>query len=135
MSRDIPGINIQWPWSQLLLVGKKTIETRSYSLPEKFRDVELAVIETPGPRGKKEAGILESRIIGTIVFSRSFRYSTKNEWMKDQDKHLVLPSDPQFAFLSGKEKWGWVVKEVTLFERPKPRPSKTGIIFSKSCRI
>ena len=76
----IPGVNIQWPWSELLLTGKKSVETRSYPLPEKYLGQWLAVIETPGPHGKREAGIDKARITGKIMFSESFQYPTLSEW-------------------------------------------------------
>ena len=51
----------------MLLSGEKTVETRGYPLPEKYVGCELAIIETPGPRGRREAGIEKARIVGTIV--------------------------------------------------------------------
>jgi hypothetical protein len=132
--RELPGINIQWPWSELLLSGKKTIETRSYPIPEKFKNVEMAIIETPGPNGKKN-GIMEARIVGTITFSNSTEYKTKVQWLKDQDKHLVTPDDKQFSFRSDKAKWGWIVKDIRRFDLPKSPPKKRGIVFAKSCKI
>lgn len=134
-SRTIQGLNIQWPWSELLLSGKKRVETRSYALPEKLKGVELAVIETAGPRGKKEAGIHKARIIGTIVFESSFRYKNKKEWLADRGRHLVSQDDSLYGFKSEKQKWGWVVKSFTKLDKPAPAPSKRGIIFAKSCLV
>ena len=65
------GINIQTPWSELLINGDKSVETRSYPLPEKYMGEELALIETPGRYGRFKA-----RIIGTITFSHSFKLLT-----------------------------------------------------------
>ena len=62
--KTIPGVNIRWPWSKLLLEGTKTVETRSYPLPTGFVGKEIAVIETPGPNGKKN-GIPKSAYYGT----------------------------------------------------------------------
>jgi hypothetical protein len=135
MKKIIPGINIQWPWSQLLLTGKKTIETRSYPLPEKYKNVELAVIETPGLNGRRESGILKARIIGTITFSGSIRYSTKAEWLRDQDQHLVPRDSNLFRFSSEKDKWGWVVKEYKSFRHHKQPSLKRGIVFARECHI
>ncbi len=131
----IPGINIQWPWSEHLVNRKKTIETRSYALPERFRGVELAIIETPGPKGKQSAGITKARIIGTIVFGDSHEYLTLADWMSEQDKHLVDPSDSQYAFTGQKPKWGWQVSRVRKFSKPISAPAKRGIIFAKRCKV
>jgi hypothetical protein len=131
----LPGINIQWPWSQLLLSGKKIVETRSYALPKKYEGQALALIETPGPFGLKQAGITEARIIGIITFSESFRYLTKKAWAADQNRHLVKMDDPSFAYDSSKPKWGWVVSTVVPFEKPVAAPVKKGIVFSSNCRV
>jgi hypothetical protein len=130
----LDGINIQYPWSQKLLNGEKTIETRSYPLPEKYRNVPLAIIETPGPFGKHQ-GIAKARIIGTIVFSNCFKYESFEAWQNDQERHLVSTNDKNYAFNCTKEKWGWEVESVrpaSVFSQP---PSTRGIIYAKSCRV
>lgn len=135
MTQILPGINIQWPWSSLLVSGEKTVETRSYPLPTKYIGKQLAIIETPGPHGKRDAGIDSARIIGVIVFSGSKKYSSKATWKKDHSKHLVAEDDPLFAFDSKKEKWGWVVESVRKLDHPLPAPEKRGIVFATCCHI
>jgi len=135
MKKVIPGLNVQWPWSEMIVSGEKTVETRSYSLPEKYRGVELAVIETPGPRGKQEANIEKARIIGVVIFSDCIQYKTKTQWYGDQQKHCVPESDSQYGFNPDKEKWGWVVKSVKRLSAPKPPPTKRGIVFALKCEI
>lgn len=134
--KTIPGINIQWPWSELLLSGKKTIETRTYPLPKKYIGVELAVIETPGPRGKKEAGIDRARVVGTITFGEPFRYATEQQWRQDRERHLVEPSDGQFSW-DKREKlvWGWTVLKYRRLKQPANAPNKRGIVFATKCRL
>ena len=133
--RNLPGINIQWPWSQLLISGEKTVETRKYPLPDRLKNVELALIETPGPRGKKEAQIHSSRIIGTISFSHSFQYQTEKDWEKDKERHCVSPNDPLYSFRSDQQKWGWEVAQVTWFSHPVDAPEKKGHIYAKKCQV
>ncbi|KYG67621.1 hypothetical protein AZI85_17225 [Bdellovibrio bacteriovorus] len=133
--RVIQGINIQWPWSELLVSGKKTVETRSYPLPARLIDTELAIIETPGPNGKRAAGITKARIIGTITFTRSYKYKTKTHWRSEYEKHLVSPDDSLFGYRQEKEKYGWVVGMVEKLDNPAPAPSKRGIIFAKACKV
>lgn len=133
--RIIPGINIQWPWSQMLLSGAKTIETRTYKIPQKYIGVELALIETPGALGKKKAGILKARIIGTITFGCCVQYETKHAWIADVSKHLVNLDDAKFGFDDRKEKWGWCVVDFKKFTKIIPVPKKRGIIFAKECEV
>lgn len=133
-SRGIPGINIQWPWSQLIIEGKKTVETRTYPLPDNKNDIPIALIETPGPRGKKEAGIHKARIIGVIQFMGCKRYESATAWKKDFPKHRVPLNDPQYFFDSKKEKWGWDVKVLKVYSKAKPAPEKRGIVWATTIR-
>lgn len=130
----LPGINIQWPWSQMLLSGSKTIETRSYPLPRKYQGKPLALIETPGPSGRRQAGITEARIIAIVIFGESFRYQTEKAWAAD-DRHLVKSDDPIFGFDLSKPKWGWPVSKIFPLKAPVAAPLKKGIVFSNNCRI
>lgn len=118
------GLNIQTPWSNLLINGNKTVETRSYSLPKKYENVELALIETPGKGGR-----FKSRIIGTITFSHSFTYETKDDWVNDYSRHRVEQDDKLYAW-NGKPKYGWVVSRINKFDQPKTILSRKGIIFT-----
>lgn len=134
MKRVIPGINIQWPITRLILEGKKVIETRKYPLPEKYKNVELAIIETPGPQGRK-AGMQKAQIVGTIIFEDSFEYKSKAEFDRDIKRHFVEPDHPQFKFQKGVKKFGWIIKSVKVLKSPKPGPRKKGIVFASQCEI
>lgn len=129
----LPGINIQWPWSELIISGEKTIETRSYPIPTKHIGKTLAVIQTPGPRGKKEAGIKASTIIGTVVFSKCYRYASKDHWKRESNLHKVDVNDPSFKFKNGKVKWAWVIQAFQKFDKSLPAPKKRGIVFASKC--
>ena len=100
------GINIQYPWSELLINLDKCVETRTYPLPEKYEGEELALIETPGKIGKFKA-----RIIGTITFSHSFKYENMQEWISDYNRHRV-EQDSLFGWNEDKDKYGWVVSQI-----------------------
>jgi hypothetical protein len=133
-TKKIPGLNIQYPWSRLLLSGEKSIETRSYPIPGKFIGVEIAVIETPGRSGKKN-GVAKAQIVGTITFVGSKRYESKQSWLKDHKKHLVDEKDPQYGFDPNRPKHGWVVGKVRTLRRPVAPPLKRGIVFARDCVI
>lgn len=124
------GINIQQPWADMLVNGDKTVETRSYHIPEKYIGETLAVIETPGKKGK-----FKSRIIGTITFSHSFKYNDKNEWISDYNRHKVNEDNKNYGWNDSKNKYGWVVSNVTKLENPVDPPKKRGIIFVNGCKL
>lgn len=124
------GLNIQAPWSSLLINGLKTVETRSYHLPLKYVGVPLALIETPGKSGK-----FKSRIIGLIYFGESFKYQDKHEWMNDYNRHLIENNHMDYGWSDSKPKYGWVVTNIEKFDKPVDPPRKRGIIFTRNCSI
>jgi len=125
----VTGLNIRSPWSTLLINGQKTVETRSYRLPQRLEGVELAVIETPGKSAK-----FKSRIIGTITFSHCFQYQNKGHWAFDYERHCVHITN-EYGWKDDKPKFGWVVKSVKKFENPIEPPAKRGIIYARNCNI
>lgn len=129
MKLRVPGINVQWPWSELLVSKKKRIETRRYPLPDRLKGQWIAIIETPGRTGKK-AGIDRARVIGLIKFNRCKQYLSLTEWLKDQQLHLVSEDDPLFAFKEDEPKYGWIVSDVRRIPA-QPAPSPRGIVYSK----
>lgn len=124
------GINIQAPWSGLLIDGEKSVETRSYPLPQKYEGVELALIETPGKKRN-----FKSRIIGTITFSHCFQYHNKNDWINDYNRHKVNEHDENYGWKYYKPKYGWVVSKIVKFKEPVDVLKRQGIIFRKGCRV
>ena len=124
------GLNIQIPWSTLLIDALKSVETRSYPLPKKYEGVELALIETPGKYGG-----FKSRIIGTITFSHSFQYPDKQSWIGDYNRHKVEELDEFYSWKPNKSKYGWVVSNIKKFDQPIPAPVKKGIVFTKNCQV
>lgn len=124
------GINIQTPWSKLLIDGEKAVETRSYHLPEKYMGETLALIETPDKKGK-----FKSRIIGTITFSHSFKYPDKQSWIDDYNRHKVNENDKDYGWKDDKPKYGWVVSNINKFDKPLVAPLKKGIIFTTNCDL
>jgi hypothetical protein len=123
------GLNIQAPWSTLLINGQKTVETRSYCLPKRLEGVELALIETPGKSAK-----FKSRIIGTITFSNCVEYANYNEWKLDENRHRVSIDNKLYGW-KNKPKFGWIVESVKKLDNPVDPPIKRGIIYALDCNI
>lgn len=127
MSDVLPGVNIQFPISQIILNGAKTIETRTYPIPAKYIGKLLYLVETPGAEGK-----FASRVIALIKFGEPFLYKSKAAFYADKARHHVTP-DSQWAWRD-KAKWGWPIVDVrpiqvaTLKQRP-------GIKFTKEIEL
>lgn len=125
---QLPGINIQAPWAEFLLSGKKQIETRFYAMPAKWVDKPLVVIETPGPQGGFPA-----RVAGIIVFAASKRYQSKAHFESESHLHLVRPNDPIFGWKNDeKPKWGWPVRSVIVYKQALPPHTKRGIRYASA---
>ena len=122
------GINIQYPISSLILDGVKTIETRTYDIPQRFLNKELLIVETPGKEGK-----FKSRIVGIIVFHRTFKYESKKSFYLDVERHFVAKDSP-WAW-KDKPKWGWEILSIKKFKQPIELNKRPGIVFTSNLSI
>jgi hypothetical protein len=127
--RSYPGINIQFPISQLIISGKKTVETRTYPIPSHYVGIEMALIETPGKKGNFTA-----RVIGIVRFGPSFKYKSKKEFYSDFKRHHVTADSP-WAWTGNKKKWGWPVEMIKPLNSTIPIKKRTGIKFTKSIEL
>jgi hypothetical protein len=91
----------------------------------------LAVIETPG----KDKSMGKTKIIGIVIFSHSFRYENRKQWLEDIDRHMVEPNNSLYNFTPSKPKYGWVVQSVVRLETIVRPPKKRGIVFASECAI
>lgn len=130
----IPGVHVQWPWSRMLANGEKTVETRGYPIPAKYLNCPLALIETPGPKGKR-SGVPTARIIAIVWFSSCFEYLTQSEWERDVRRHCVQTDDKRFSYRNGKKKWGWEVTKMRELPSPHPPPARRGIVYARNCNV
>lgn len=127
MKKIYSGVNIQWPISQDIVNGSKTIETRTYKIPEKYLNKEIALIETPGPKGNFKA-----RTIAIIKFTNCIEYKNKTEFYKDIEKHLVTKGS-SWAW-KDKKKWGWTVEVIKKIS-PPVLCTQRGITFRTNIEI
>jgi hypothetical protein len=127
------GLNVRWPWSELIVSGQKNIETRGYALPERFIGKYLAVIET----GNEEIADKKpsSHIIGLIRISSCRKYTSRKQWLADFPRHKVSPTDPTYSFSTDKEKWAWEIQDVCKVAPAIAPPKTRGIKFAKRCSI
>ena len=120
----LPGINIQQPWSEMIMGGIKTIELRKYPLPDKFYGKLMWLIETPGKVGKFKA-----RVIGIVSFKYSVRYSSVENYRRDRDKHRVFGFSPHLWCGVG-PMFAWPIKCAKTI-RPFPAKNMSrGMVYS-----
>ena len=107
-----PGINIRWPFSQLILSGVKTVEVREYALGHMHiahANVEMWLVETVSSRTSSPLPLLiegvchvplvnpppYAQIVGTVTFSDVEQgsrgvYENYNEFEADARKHCMV---------------------------------------------
>lgn len=127
----LPGVNIQAPWAQELISGRKRIETRFYPLPTKWIGQPLAIIETPG-----KAGRFKRRIAGLVIFGQSWCYADRAAFTRDREKHRVKTDDPVFGWRdASKPKWAWPVRWVMPYQQPLPPDFRAGMRYARAVEI
>jgi hypothetical protein len=127
----LPGINIQVPWVEAIVSGRKVIETRYYPMPRKWIGQPLAIIETPGPARR-----FKHRIAGVIIFEPSWCYADQAAFARDSFKHLVDAHDRRFGWQGeDRPKWAWAVRWVEAYQQPLPIGFRAGIRYARAVEI
>lgn len=127
-TKVLTGINIQWPISQEILSGKKTIETRTYKIPEHYINQEMYLIETPGKSKKFKA-----RIIAVIRFFSCIEYKNEQDFYSDTDRHLVERGS--IWAWKDKKKYGWEVELIKQISPPIELNTRKGIVYTKNISL
>jgi len=106
-------LNMFAPYSNALVNGEKTIETRNYQLPNKCKGVRIGIVEIM----PKNLPSKKPELIGEVVFVDCKEYNTKEEWEKDAPYHKVDANDERFGWKKNKKKFGWVVHTWQAYDR------------------
>ena len=138
---SLRGLNIQWPFSQLLLNGTKLEEVRQY--PLNYRGIaktqeEVFIVETKGPSVCKERNAIShgiqiparpstAQIVGTIRFACSQPYYDKQTFHEARCRHRIK-ADSKFDWDGHHRLYGWRVDSVRALTVPIPvgRTGQTG---------
>ena len=115
------GVNINddlQPFTDLILSGKKTIETRNKNTLKSLVGQSVGLIKT----GKNKQAML----VGIVLFHPPKVYKTKSEFRKDKNKHRIK-NDSKYDF-NQTIKYGYRISVVFKFKYPQPIHSK-GIVF------
>ena len=142
---SLRGINIQYPFSRLILFGVKTVEVRTYPLGDRnlggdYED--LFLIETPGSRNLKGALVDRrypigpppsvAQVIGIVRFSSSEQYANMPtskyqwhmpSWIKHRSKHRIKEGG-HYDWNRKDAMYAWYVDNVQPFSEPVPAGEK-----------
>jgi hypothetical protein len=138
---SLRGLNIQWPFSQLLLNGTKLEEVRDYPLNHRGiakTQEEVFIVETKGPTVVKERNAIShgipiaarpstTQIVGTIRFACSQPYFDKQAFHEARCRHRIKAGS-KFDWDDHHPIYGWRVDSVRALTVPIPigRTGQTG---------
>ena len=121
------GLNIQYPFSQLILAKLKDTEVRDYALGHRNianPDEEMFLIETP-PKNQASAAVdhidlgpppRQAQVVGTVSFSKSEQYKKKAAWNLDRRRHRIKRGSALDWQQSQGDKYAWRIGQVRCFQ-------------------
>ena len=137
----LPGLNINWPFSQLILAGVKTAEARSYDLGHHniaHPHVEMWLVETPGdPQALAKGMALDgdariaprpqhAQIVGTLTFSRADRYESLESFRSERECHRIGQGG-KYDWHGEGDMYAWRVSGTRRLVQPVPQPGRKGV--------
>ena len=117
------ALEVQVPWSCRLLDGIKTVETRGYDLPFYLWGRPILMLESPAGGGLARHGLDTGRAVGVVVFKKSKKYQTREEWVENAGRHGVDPQagKEEFGWSEQEVQWGWEVERVEVWGEERQR--------------
>lgn len=147
--RALRGINIQWPFSQLILQGVKSVECRRYPLGRRgfaLPREPLWLIETPGPSRRAQShaetgGVpalaarpTRAQVVGVVSFQAATRYVDVRHFKADAPRHRIRQGS-RFHWRGDREMFGWRVATVSRFAIPVQAGKKQMIGWTSARRL
>ena len=124
------GLNIQYPWSRLIMAGRKTTEVRKFALGHYScfsEGDQIFLIETLG-RGSTEGAIVdvevgpppsEAQVLGVVTFAGCFEFRDYDDFHGHrQDTCIAGGSHFDWWSIDAESLFAWVVQDVNVFDRP-----------------
>ena len=125
------GLNIQYPFSQLILAKVKDTEVRDYALGHRNianPEEEMFLIETP-PKNQASAAVVpidlgppprEAQVVGTVSFSKSEQYKQRAAWDQDRRRHRIKRGSALDWQGGQGDKHAWRISQLRCFAEPVP---------------
>ena len=68
-------------------------------------------------------GLAAGRAVGVVVFQKSKKYQTREEWAEEAGRHGVDPQAgrEEFGWSEQETKWGWEVERIEVWEEERRR--------------
>jgi len=100
-------------WARKILDGEKQLETSSFSLPDRYKNIDLHI--------QTETGF----VIGILRFYASFKFVSETHFNNFYDQHLVNGDSPFHFINRNKSTHGWWIDRVKRISPKMARPFKS----------
>src|SRR5512133_3875500 len=120
-------LSLKQPFAELVIDGRKTIETRTWNT--KFRgEFLIHSSKTIDEKSAKKLNIdccrlTKGALIGCAFLYDVKKYSNRQQYVEDQDKHLTDNFSPP--------KYGFFLKDARRLDKPIPLTGKLGFFHIK----
>lgn len=112
------AICVHYPFSQLLISGKKKLEIRTWPFPKKFINEQIGIIEVfPGK---------PSKLIGSVQFTKISLIQTEKDFLSLADQHKILDYPEKFK-VKKFPVFAWHVEKKEAFKNHEPIKGFLGI--------
>ena len=134
--KTLHGLELKKAWSDLILSGEKTIETRLYPLPEHLLKRPIAMLVVPKHVSVFKSGLSDApspgdaKISGFVLFHACRAYESRAAWEADFQHHRV-PNDSVFAWQDGgPTMYAWEILTAEVIRPHPPSPAMKRVMRS-----
>lgn len=126
---DVWALEVRPPWAEIIMSGRKCVETRQYPLPPQLLGRRLEIVEPmllPSDGVEKTTlDVSRGRIVGSLVVREAFRYPGWRSWRLDYLRHCVSADDRQNAWQRDEAGalYGWVIDHFERYDQPRRVPT------------
>ena len=128
MSTALIALELQPPYSKLIIDGIKLIETRRYKLPQHLLYQPILLLQST--KGIDAVSALPDQIeanddslsiLGEIFIEEVFQYNSIDQYNEDRNLHCV-PLDSSYNYVEGCELFGWRISSVVKYDKEMNNP-------------
>lgn len=103
-------VYVRQPWADLLVSGRKRVETAHMRLPDRFL-LQWLEVQTE-----------DRQAVGMVLFSSWIKWHTADAFDAAYRRHLVTPDSP-YHWTNRSRTFGWGVLLAHRYAKPKPMPA------------
>jgi activating signal cointegrator 1 len=122
-----PALSIRQPWAELILLGQKSIEIRTWKTAYRG-PLWLHTGQKRAPELDRQYGVRDpftGGFVGRVMLTSVLPLDV-DRWERWRERHRAEGAMPQGVY-------AWILREPTRFVRPVVAPGQMGLFFPDSC--